>query len=466
MFAFEVEYLMGRVISSRHDDRKTVEWPPHPTRLFSALVAAHKECELGDAAHRALEWLENLPSPEIMAKPSSDGKYRRDVHDVFVPVNDIAGIPERRSRQMRWFPAFTPEEPKVVFIWPDADPLEHCTALQKVAENVTYLGHSMSPVRVAVTDVPPPATLVPDSSGELLLRVPVPGRLTHLERTHEQRLKNTAIQPRLGRVARYADVSAQIAPKYQRSLFHQSIIFRKVSGDTLPLDYAAPLSLGVRAALMSLATDPLPEALSGHDTEGKPSRHPHIAVVPLASIEHRHADGHIMGFAVLIPKNLSREHQDAIEEAVLQLREIKLGKIGAWQVEPIFEPSVAPFSLRFGAVYNRPSMVWASVTPVIFGHFPDRNERKQLKVISGMCTDIGLPVPVEVRIAPVCAFKGVPKAMNFSQPKQAKGRFIAHVWLRFDKPVRGPVLLGAGRFVGLGLCRPIHPGKVGAHDER
>jgi CRISPR-associated protein Csb2 len=25
--------------------------------------------------------------------------------------------------------------------------------------------------------------------------------------------------------------------------------------------------------------------------------------------------------------------------------------------------------------------------------------------------------------------------------------------LQFDEPIRGPVILGAGRFVGLGLCR-------------
>jgi CRISPR-associated protein Csb2 len=30
-----------------------------------------------------------------------------------------------------------------------------------------------------------------------------------------------------------------------------------------------------------------------------------------------------------------------------------------------------------------------------------------------------------------------------------------HVWLRFDCPVAGPVILGAGRFMGYGLCKPI-----------
>jgi CRISPR-associated protein Csb2 len=32
--------------------------------------------------------------------------------------------------------------------------------------------------------------------------------------------------------------------------------------------------------------------------------------------------------------------------------------------------------------------------------------------------------------------------------------FLTHVRLTFAEPVGGPVLLGAGRYVGLGLLRP------------
>ncbi|HMO85542.1 MAG TPA: hypothetical protein PKC18_11555, partial [Lacipirellulaceae bacterium] len=33
-----------------------------------------------------------------------------------------------------------------------------------------------------------------------------------------------------------------------------------------------------------------------------------------------------------------------------------------------------------------------------------------------------------------------------------------HVYLRFAEPVVGPVLLGAGRFLGYGLCMPLAGG--------
>jgi CRISPR-associated protein Csb2 len=41
-----------------------------------------------------------------------------------------------------------------------------------------------------------------------------------------------------------------------------------------------------------------------------------------------------------------------------------------------------------------------------------------------------------------------PKGVNAPRPQ-------VHVWIRFPEPVVGPVLLGAGRFLGYGLCKPL-----------
>jgi CRISPR-associated protein Csb2 len=40
MFALGAELLMGRAIITRWDNREEPEWPPHPDRVFMALVAA------------------------------------------------------------------------------------------------------------------------------------------------------------------------------------------------------------------------------------------------------------------------------------------------------------------------------------------------------------------------------------------------------------------------------------------
>ena len=172
MLALEIEYLMGRVLAATREDRRTVEWPPHPSRLFSALVAAYQECDLGKDARAALEWMEALPeSPQDYPQPPEHKGYIRDTNEVFVPVNDVGQVPERRPRQGRWFPAFTPQDRHVWFIWNDASGYEmHRNALQRITENVTYLGHSMSPVRIHVNGSPPEPTLIPDSAGDLMLR--------------------------------------------------------------------------------------------------------------------------------------------------------------------------------------------------------------------------------------------------------------------------------------------------------
>ena len=43
MLTLEVEFLLGRYAAADFRDREQPEWPPHPARLFSALVAAAYE---------------------------------------------------------------------------------------------------------------------------------------------------------------------------------------------------------------------------------------------------------------------------------------------------------------------------------------------------------------------------------------------------------------------------------------
>ena len=74
------------------------------------------------------------------------------------------------------------------------------------------------------------------------------------------------------------------------------------------------------------------------------------------------------------------------------------------------------------------------------------------------CEHIGLPRPGEVLLSPVSLVEGVPHARGFSSltRKRDGGRQMhAHAVMIFREPVLGPVLIGAGRFRGYGLCRPM-----------
>ena len=83
MLALEVEYLLGRALAMAHNDRTGAEWPPHPARLFSALVAALHEADLSEAeriaGRAALAWLEQLPPPALYADPPLADGYGRAV---------------------------------------------------------------------------------------------------------------------------------------------------------------------------------------------------------------------------------------------------------------------------------------------------------------------------------------------------------------------------------------------------
>ena len=113
MLAFEVEYLLGRSFSGSYRSREEGEWPPHPSRFFSALVAASHAHDAPPGAHQALEWLERQQPPSIHA-PAGKGAERLTA---YVPTNYFP-----RSKQGRFFPSQFLEHPTVYFVWPDSEP--------------------------------------------------------------------------------------------------------------------------------------------------------------------------------------------------------------------------------------------------------------------------------------------------------------------------------------------------------
>lgn len=89
MLEIEVELLTGRYAAIAHNDRRRAEWPPHPARFFSALVAAlHDHDPLDRAERDALLWIEKQGAPSLCVDPEST-VGRRQVQDVYVPVNGV-----------------------------------------------------------------------------------------------------------------------------------------------------------------------------------------------------------------------------------------------------------------------------------------------------------------------------------------------------------------------------------------
>ena len=70
---------------------------------------------------------------------------------------------------------------------------------------------------------------------------------------------------------------------------------------------------------------------------------------------------------------------------------------------------------------------------------------------------IGLPAPIEVDVLRSCVLPGTAKPLHYPRfpidPRRPQ-RVLVHARLVFGEPVEGPVLLGAGRYQGLGLFLP------------
>jgi CRISPR-associated protein Csb2 len=313
MLAIEVSFLTGRYAAADFRDREKPEWPPHPSRLFSAFVATANDARLGESARAALLWLESLPPPQLYA-PGVNSEQTPVTH--FVPINDPVGapLPQRTERRPRTFPSVVPEVkrlgdiPAVFFIWPDATPDGVLNGvLRAIFENVTYLGNSHSRVCIRMCEGPPSPNWIPDESGDVVLRVPSKGRLESLEWSFKSELSPTP-----GAFQRYRCGEAEQQADIPSSVFGEMIVYRFTGPIGMEIETTLKLTEVLRAAAMRRAQEvgeAVPEVLSGHDAQNQPSLDPHAAYVtlPFVSDTQEYADGRIMGVAVVLPRQIRPE---------------------------------------------------------------------------------------------------------------------------------------------------------------
>jgi CRISPR-associated protein Csb2 len=530
MLAIEIELLMGRYAATAHNDRGRAEWPPHPARFFSALVTALHDHEPVDQSEQAaILWLEQQGAPSLRVDPESR-VGRRQVQDVYVPVNDItlgldseirsaeralrladgatkhraavrklaaarsapniaesdpsdrslrtatALLPERRTRQMRTFPVVIPETPTFVFIWMDADATEHHLALERLCSRVTRLGHSSSLVRCRIADDDISPTLIPSDDGDITVRVVGAGQLERLERAfaHHRGVDNRVLP---SRPQRYKTTSGVPTPSADpQSVFSADwVVFERVGGSRPVSSRSTDLARALRGALLEQHGDlSLPATISGH--AGKEStKEAHVAFVPLPFVGHEHADGAIMGCALVLPRDLATndretllrlvakwEKERADERGILTLAHGTLPPFKVRRVDVSAKTSLSP------DVWCRPSSRFITATPIALDKNPgnlrsnqDGTARRatleaQHSIGDACLRVVGIrPASVEVSLAPMLA--GAQHTRNFlpwpSRPGRT-ARVRVHADIRFDQCVRGPLLLGAGRYFGLGLCLP------------
>ena len=485
MLLIRAEYLMGRAYASSFDegDRKeTAEWPPHPARLFSALVAAWGETGENENQHKLLLWLEQLSAPEIYF--STLFWVRKNV-TVYAPVNDFNNIiPEdKKTKKLYWkstlvnsrlrkerkFPNSTPESTEVFFAWPNAEiePV-HSNALQSLLRLVPYLGNSMSLVHLSMAKTVPAGLTCwkPNEAGQEKIRTVYQHRMAELVHNHKEFVKTglKIFRSSGGKIENYGQVENETTES--KSIFTSFAVLRLRSEYRLGLFSTLKITQTMRSALMkSFGKEPAPWFISGHSSDSteqnrKPSHEARLALVPLPDVAHPFADGHLMGIGLAVPANLSLAEQNRIWVAANSVRHLTLGQLGVAEIESAGMD--APQFALHGESWSRPSRVWATVTPIVLDRFPRKNDRfgpEAEETIRKACGNIGLPEPAWVNVLPMSPLAGVPSAAEFPGYQTNPARplhFHVHAVIGFDKPVEGPVILGAGRYLGYGFMRPWH----------
>lgn len=473
----KIEFLTGVCRATRGPGDEAADWPPQPDRVFSALVSAWAVRGELNEERAALEWLEAQPVPDI----SASGYTSRTSPDVFVPPNDPAAsnnakkyirvMPDRRPRQPRRFPVAWPEDPNVRIIWPTVPGASVHEALNALASCVGYVGHSTSLARCRFS--------VEDSRNWRTRGIPAnrniyPGRLGELEAAYRSRPHRPVIRPG--------------APVYTERLLESEasadwLILEVIRGKVPDIRAAALVCRLMRHTLMAGYQKAgrgcaIPEEVSGHLSDGKPTRDPHLTIVPMPFVGSHNADGRVLGLALIPPLSQTlasiEGFRDAFE-AVAQYRADLQRRVLRLEGVPLREPlwlSPAPEDRMrkkslLPDLYIGNSRYWASVTPIVLDRHLKRGDESEIReLIANACRNSRLPCPdlKRIRVGKHSSFAGVPPARpsraeppwaRWKVPDSFKSRTLVHAAIDFEQKIDGPVLLGAGRFTGLGLCRAL-----------
>ena len=276
-----------------------------------------------------------------------------------------------------------------------------------------------------------------------------------------------SLRPLPGRWQGYEKPPQASAPRTPGSVFDRQLIVLAIKGQRPSLPTTLRLTAALRGLLMGDCPEqPPPEWFSGHRPEGGPTAAPHLALIPLPFVGAEHADGRIMGLALALPSDLDRQEAGRCLAPILHdsatglPREHRLFD-GQWfECALELEARERPPRNLDPDTWTQESCVWASVTPVVLNrHYKGKDRWEQAaESVKEMCQHIGLPRPREVLLHPVSLVEGVPHSREFPQlERRGSGgrRSHNHAVIVFDEPVRGPMLVGAGRFRGYGLCRPM-----------
>ncbi|HEX4112588.1 MAG TPA: type I-U CRISPR-associated protein Csb2 [Stellaceae bacterium] len=480
-------------------------WPPSPARLFQALVAGAARGEnLSEHAVKAFEWLESLEAPAIAAPPAYSGQPFKN----FVPNNDldaVGGDPARIGKiragkivRPRTFDAAVP----LLYAWtfePSADAERHARAICEVADNLYQLGRGVD-MAWATGEVVDEVDAHLRATGGVPWRPSQGGNGTELS------------CPRLGSLAslmkrfkamrgRFRVVGADKktgqffaqAPKpdFRQVRYNSPSVFllfeiRNADGFApQPLERVVALTEKVRdLAVKRLKAsawrrdDPKRETLADKIIIGRDSQEAdkarRVRIVPLPSIGHAQTERSIRRVLVAVPPDCPIATGDiAWAFSGLVLVDPETGEVPDDTAE-LVTASDDTMLAHYGI--ENAAHLWRTVTAAALLKRAARrriNPRWAREEAKGSAERLREHAAAEWAVQQALRHAGIGASVDTirvqREPFEGKGlraeafakgsRFIKerlwHVEVGFSRPITGPLLIGDGRYLGLGLMAPV-----------
>jgi CRISPR-associated protein Csb2 len=454
---------------------------PSPARLFGALVAGAATGAV-IAERAALEWLEQQAAPRLVVPTMTAGRGIT----LYVPDNDLDAVgndPRRvseirsaKSQQPWLFDAAVP----FAFVWRDVEVHDRLReGLRSLCARLFQFGRGIDQAwaRERVLDDDDWSEWLRLHGGRLIdpgvgeggavLRAPMRGTLASLEqRFHAGRARFAAIDKKRQ--------SFQQAPKarfasvvYGADRRHVLLDLRDQHGAFWPWPLARVVELveSVRAtAEARLARPEAALALRGTDDgDRRATAAERVRITALPSIGMQHTDPSIRRVLVEVPA-----------ANPIALADWRWALQSAEPLPATHAHLVAADEAEMLAHYTAPSRLWRTVTPVALpeptarrrieparqweerkpaSERDDEERRATAAVFDALrhAGEAGRVARVHVQREP---FGKGERVEQFATPRFRKER-LWHIEIEFMQPRSGVLVVGDGRFLGLGLFAPV-----------
>jgi CRISPR-associated protein Csb2 len=494
------------------------EWPPSPARLFQALVAGVASGKTLSAEDRvALAWLEQREPPVIAAPAKRDGggfiNYvpNNDLDSVGRDPHRVAEI--RAGKLIK--PLLFDARIGLLYAWTFDDGEEHAQRLCGVAERLYQLGRGvdMAWARGEISDADQVETRFAAHGGGIfrpgagdggvVLPSPLKGSLASLERRFVE-IGSRFRTVRSGRQAQqiYSQASKpRFAPVVygglpQRLPFDLRELTDKEDFGAWPLVRAVELVEHIRDLAATALKNRRPDAAAtvdrvfvGRDAK-EADKAARIRIVPLPSIGSVHVVPAIRRVLIEVPPNCPFSGAD-IQDAFsgLLVSEQVDSETGEVIETRLLSAEDRDMLRNYGVDVRNGHRVWRSVTPVVLPETAARRridpqrlrrelaatreaggtplkeaksgaerlseERRAVAAVAQALRHAGVtahPEAIRVQREPLSG-RGA-RAEEFAPGMRFAKERLWHIEITFAEQLRGPLVIGDGRYLGLGLMAP------------